>query len=80
MKETEESNLDELLLFIQQITKQISLLFESDYKEALAISLYVENKSKRLTTGNLSALSVSLNQIIVQEHAMLATNAVVLLS
>ncbi|MEG0284514.1 MULTISPECIES: DUF4003 family protein [Vagococcus] len=80
LKETEESNLDELLLFIQQITKQISLLFESDYKEALAISLYVENKSKRLTTGNLSALSVSLNQIIVQEHAMLATNAVVLLS
>lgn len=80
LRETKEIDLEELLEFIKQVSQQVALLFESDYKEALAISLYVESKSKQLASKNLTTLSVSLNQIIIQEHAMLATSAVVLLS
>lgn len=79
-RETEEVELDELLIFIQDIVDNVKLFFETDYKQALAISLYVESKSRMLSTISLTTLSVSLNRIIVQEQTMLADNTITLLS
>ncbi len=79
-KETQAIDLSEMFTFIEEINQNVKLLFETDYKEALAISLYVESKSRALNKAHLTTLSVSLNQIIVQEQTMLANNATVLLS
>ena len=80
MEETKEIDLNELLIFIEEIEENIKLYFETDYKQALAISLFVESKSRALNKINLMTLSVSLNRIIVQEQTMLADNTVTLLS
>lgn len=80
MEETKEIDLNELLIFIEEIEENIKLYFETDYKQALAISLFVESKSRSLNKINLMTLSVSLNRIIVQEQTMLADNTVTLLS
>jgi hypothetical protein len=80
MEETKEIDLNELLIFIEEIEENIKLYFETDYKQALAISLFVESKSRSLNKINLMTLPVSLNRIIVQEQTMLADNTVTLLS
>ena len=80
IQESEEVDLEELLLFIEEICDNVSLYFETDYKQALAISLYAESKSYLLNKTSLTTLSISLHQIIVQEQTMLATNVAALLT
>lgn len=79
-QQTDLVDLDELLVFMEEISKNISIYFESDYKESLAMSLYAESKSNSLSQTNVTTLSVSFNQIIVQEQTMLASNAVALIN
>src|SRR5699024_2127897 len=52
MEETKEIDLNELLIFIEEIEENIKLYFETDYKQALAISLFVESKSRALNKIN----------------------------
>lgn len=80
MEETNRIDLNELLIFIEELVENVKLYFETDYKQALAISLYVENKSRILNKKSLMTLSVSLNRIIIQEQTVLVDNTVTLLS
>lgn len=79
VQESEKVDLEELLTFIEEISENVSLFFETDYKQALAISLYIENQSRTLNKASLTTLSVSLHQVIVQEQTILATNVAALL-
>lgn len=80
MRKTKEIDLNELLVLIEELEENIKLYFETDYKQALAISLFVENKVRALDKISLTTLSVSLNRIIVQEQTMLGDNRVPLIS
>ncbi|HCM89920.1 MULTISPECIES: DUF4003 family protein [Vagococcus] len=79
-QQTDLVDLEELLIFMDEVCKNISIYFEADYKESLAMSLYAESKSNTLNRSNMTTLSVSFNQIIVQEQTMLASNSVALIN
>lgn len=72
---TKSVDFDELVYFIEEIGKSISLIFEAEYKQALAISLYAENIAKEITINSLTTIPVGWNQLIVEEQTMLISNA-----
>ncbi len=70
-QQTKAVALDELVSFIEEVSRNISLIFETEFKQALAISLYAEQLSNKLAQTPLTTLSVSFNQLIIEEQTML---------
>lgn len=72
---TKAIDFDEFVTFIEEVGKSISMIFETEYKQALGISLYAENISKKIASGSFTMVTVAWNELIVEEQTMLISNA-----
>lgn len=72
---TKAIDFDEFVFFIEEVSKSISMIFETEYKQALGISLYAENISKKIASGSFTMVTVAWNELIVEEQTMLISNA-----
>ena len=73
-------DLEELLFFIEDTSHHINLLFEKEYKHALALSLYSEMKGLEYSQKQATVLPVTFSQMIVQEQTLLAASTIDTLS
>ncbi|MGO3732729.1 MAG: DUF4003 family protein [Vagococcus sp.] len=73
MQKNVSIELDDLMEFVDEVCDNVTILFEKEYKQALALSLFVESQSSSLAIHDVTTLSVSLNQIIIQEQTLIAT-------
>lgn len=67
-------NPQEISLYIETFDSSMKLLFEKDYKLALSLNLYIEEKIQSLTRSSVANYSLLVNHVIMQEQIIDASN------
>lgn len=62
----------ELATYNEAAKIEIKMMFDRDFRETMAISLFIEAQAKELNSDVTNSLTINLNQLIIQEQVMAA--------